>query len=213
MIEDVHPRGPVLPPDDQLVELLRAGDDAAFAALLDAWSGGLLRLARSCVSTADSAAEVVQDTWLAVVEGIDGFACRSSVKTWVYRILANTAQRRGARESRVVPMEGPTVDPDRFQGAGEPFPGHWRQFPTPWPVSTAPGPEQAALAAETRDQLADALAGLPERQRLTITLRDVEGFTAEEVCTILDISAANQRVLLHRARAAVRAHLERFFTA
>ncbi len=208
-----RPAGDALPPEDRLVELLRAGDEAAFAAILDAWSAGLLRLARSCVSTRDSAAEVVQDTWLAVIEGIDGFAGRSSVKTWVYRILANTAQRRGARESRVVPMDGPTVDPDRFQGAGEPFPGHWREFPTPWPISPAPGPEQAALAAETRDQLAEALARLPERQRLAITLRDVEGFSSEEVCIILDISAANQRVLLHRARAAVRGHLEQFFTA
>ena len=201
-----------LPPDEQLVPLLRSRDEAAFTRVVDTWSGGLLRVARSYVSTADSAAEVVQDTWLAVIEGIDRFEGRSSVKTWVYRILANTAQRRGSRENRILPMAVPTVDPERFQGPGEPFPGHWREFPTPWPTSTAPDPEPAALTAEVGDQLADALTGLPERQRVAITLRDVEGFTAREVCAIMGISAANQRVLLHRARALVREHLDRYLT-
>jgi RNA polymerase sigma-70 factor (ECF subfamily) len=204
-----------LPPDEVLVAGLRAGDDALFALLLDTWSAGMLRLARAFVSTPDSAAEVVQDAWLGVVEGIDRFAGRSSLKTWVYRILVNTAKRRRDRERRIVPWSslgpedrGPTVDPERFQGAGEPYPGHWRELPEPWP-----SPEQHALAAETRARVAAAVGRLPERQRVVITLRDIEGYDAGEVCSILEISAANQRVLLHRARAFVRAELERYFAS
>lgn len=203
-----------LPPDPDLVERLRRRDEAAFAAVLDAWSAGMLRVARGFVSTAASAEEVVQDTWLAVIQGLDGFAGRSSLKTWVFRILVNTAKRRGARESRTVPWSGlptaedagPTVDPSRFLEPGQEWAGHWRQFPADWPP-----PEQAALDGEVRARAVAALAGLPARQRVVITLRDVEGYTSDEVCSILEISAANQRVLLHRARAAVRAVLERYF--
>ena len=198
-----------LPPDDVLVARLCAGDEASFALILDAWSGGLLRLARSFVSTEDSAAEVVQDTWLAVLQGIAGFEGRSSLKTWIYRILINTAKRRGGREARTVPWSsvlpvdtGPTVAPEAFQGPDEPYPGHWREFPAAWP-----GPELAALAGEIRAELAAALDELPDRQRVVLTLRDVEGYGSDEVCAILEISAANQRVLLHRARASVRARL------
>ena len=205
------------PPDDELVARLRDRDEAAFVMLLDAWSDGLLRLARSFVSTTDSAAEVVQDTWLAVIQGIGKFEGRSSLKTWVYRILVNTAKRRGRRESRTVPWssllptpddEGPTVDPARFGGPGDPYPGHWREFPAPWP-----SPEQHALADEVRAQVGAALAQLPERQRVVIMLRDVEGYGSDEVRSILDISAANQRVLLHRARAFVRGRLEEYYAA
>ncbi|MET0864152.1 MAG: sigma-70 family RNA polymerase sigma factor [Nakamurella sp.] len=214
--------GPRQPPvdtaDGELIARLRAGDEPAFAAIVQAWSPGLLRVARSYVSTADSAAEVVQDTWLAVIEGIDRFAARSSVKTWTYRILVNTAQRRGARESRTVPMgsvpaepTAPTVDPARFQGPGERFPGHWREFPAPWPTPATETPEQAALSAEINLQVQDALAELPGRQRVVITLRDVEGLSSEEVCAVLEISASNQRVLLHRARATVRGRLDAYF--
>jgi len=205
-----------LPPDHVLVARLRDRDEAAFTLLLDAWSGGMLRLARSFVSTSDSAAEVVQDAWLGVIEGIEGFEGRSSLKTWVYRILVNTAKRRGAREGRSVPWsslvpgadDGPTVDPGRFQGPGEPYPGHWREFPAAWP-----SPEQETLAAEVRALVAAALAQLPDRQRIVIALRDVEGYSGDEVCSILDISPANQRVLLHRARAFVRCRLEGYYSA
>jgi RNA polymerase sigma-70 factor (ECF subfamily) len=204
-----------LPADEVLVAGLRAGDEALFGVVLDAWSGGMLRLARGFVSTPDSAAEVVQDAWLGVIEGIDRFAGRSSLKTWVYRILVNTAKRRRDRESRTVPWsslgpddQGPTIDPARFQGPGEPYPGHWREFPEPWP-----SPEQHTLAAETRARVDAAVDRLPGRQRVVIVLRDVEGYTSEEVCSILEISAANQRVLLHRARAFVRGELERYFAA
>ena len=126
-----------LPPDEELVRRLRAGDEAAFGLVLDRWSPGMLRLARSFVSTPDSAAECVQDTWLAVLEGLDRFEGRSALRTWVYRILVNTAKRRGVREGRSVPwssvgpQDGPTVDPDRFQAPGEPYPGHWRELPRP----------------------------------------------------------------------------------
>jgi RNA polymerase sigma-70 factor (ECF subfamily) len=210
-----------LPPDAELVGRLRDGDEAAFALVLDQWSPGMLRLARSFVSTPDSAAEVVQDTWLAVLQALDRFERRSSLRTWVYRILVNTAKRRAAREHRFVPMSslgsspadaGPTVDPDRFQGPEEDYPGHWRVLPAPWP-DLVPSPEQRTLDAELRARLEDALDGLPERQRAVITLRDVQGRPAEEVCAILDITSANQRVLLHRARAHVRARLEVYLDA
>ncbi|WP_028925320.1 RNA polymerase sigma factor [Pseudonocardia acaciae] len=202
----------VLPADAELVARLRARDEAAFALVVDAWSGGMLRLARSFVSSQDTAAEVVQDAWLAVVRNIGRFEGRAALKTWVYRILVNNAKRRAARDGRGGPMSsleqdrGPTVDPDRFQGPDEAYPGHWREPPAPWP-----SPERRALDGELRARLREALDGLPERQRIVITLRDVEGYTADEVCSILEISAANQRVLLHRARAFVRARLEEYF--
>lgn len=209
------------PPDDQLVARLRDGDEAAFALVLDGWSGGLLRLARTFVSTEESAAEVVQETWLAMIEGIATFEGRSSLKTWVYRILTNTAKRRGTREHKVIPLsshaagssadvtgalDGPTVEPARFRPAGDPFPGHWWELPAAWPT-----PEQGVLGTEVRELLAAALEDLPDRQRAVIVMRDVEGYGSEEVCELLEISAANQRVLLHRARASVRGTLEEYY--
>lgn len=204
-----------LPPDEDLVLRLRQRDEAAFVLVVDAWSPGLLRLARMFVSTNDSAAEMVQETWLAVVRAIETFEGRSSLKTWVYRILVNAAKRRGQREGRSVPwssvgdgsdVDGPTVDPARFRGPGEEFAGHWREFPAAWPSA-----EQETLAGEVRAQLAEAVRQLPDRQRAVITLRDIEGYDAAEVCSMLEISAANQRVLLHRARAFLRARLETYF--
>jgi RNA polymerase sigma-70 factor (ECF subfamily) len=186
-----------------------------FAHVLDAWSGGMLRLARAYVSTDASAEDVVQDTWLAVIKGLDRFEGRSSLKTWVYRILVNTAKNRGVRESRTVSWTslvaaqedvGPTVDLSRFQGRDEELPGHWREPPPMWPSA-----EAQVAAFEVRAQVEAALSELPYRQRAVITLRDIEGYSAEEVCSVLDISAGNQRVLLHRARAAVRARLEEYF--
>lgn len=205
-----------LPPDDVLVARLREGDEDAFGMMLDAWSSGMTRLARGFVPTAETAADVVQETWLAVVQGIEGFQGRSSLRTWVYRILVNTAKRRGQRERRVVPLssvvseeEGPTVDPDRFQAPGQPWAGHWREFPAPWPEPAEP--ERKALDGEVRGVLLQALELLPERQRAVISLRDVEGYDAAEVCEILQVTAANQRVLLHRARAFVRGRLEQYY--
>lgn len=157
----------------------------------------------------------MQDAWLAVIKRPDRFAGRSSLKTRVYQILVNTAKNRGVRESRTVsrtslsaaPEEiGPTVDPSRFQGRADRYPGRWREPPPTWPSA-----ESQVAAAEVRSQVEAALRQLPFRQRAVITLRDVEGYGAEEVCAVLGISAGNQRPLLNRARAAVRARLEEYF--
>jgi RNA polymerase sigma-70 factor (ECF subfamily) len=195
--------------DSELVAALRAGDEAAFARVVDDWSRPMLLLARGFVSTEASAEEVVQDTWLAVVRGLDGFEGRSALRTWVYRILVNIAKTRGVREHRSVPWSslgdgstGPTVDPDLFRGPDDPYTGGWRSFPQEWRSA-----EDDALDAEVRDHLRTALEQLPERQRIVLTLRDVIGCSSEEVCDLLEVSAANQRVLLHRARAAARAVL------
>jgi RNA polymerase sigma-70 factor (ECF subfamily) len=200
-------------PDDQaLVSRLRAGDEETFAALVDGWSGWMLRLAREHVPTRSVAEEVVQETWLAVLQGLDRFRGEASLRTWVYRILVNQAKRRGIRERRVVPFAsltpedaGPTVEPERFQGEAEPHPGGWRQFPEEWP-------EHVALTREVHEVVVTALAELPPRQRIVVALRDLDGHSADEVCDLLAISAGNQRVLLHRGRAVVRAHLEQYFT-
>jgi RNA polymerase sigma-70 factor, ECF subfamily len=199
-----------LPADAVVVARLRARDEAMFAALIDAWSPGMLRAARAYVADDHTAQDVVQEAWLGVLRGIDAFQERSALRTWVYRILVNRAKTRGVRDARTVPGlgaededPGPTVDPARFRGAGDPYPGHWRSSPPAWPT-----PEDGAVAAETRRQLAAALAGLPARQRVVVTLRDVAGHSSDEVCELLAISAANQRVLLHRGRAALRAALE-----
>jgi RNA polymerase sigma-70 factor (ECF subfamily) len=200
-----------LPPDGVLVAALRAGDEVMFASLLDAWSSSMLRLARSFVSTHASAEEVVQDTWLAVLIGLHGFEGRSAFRTWVYRILVSTAKKRGTREKRSVPWSSvapdgadgrPTVDPARFRGPEDRYPGGWREFPAAWA-----SPEDVALSGEIQTVLAAILAELPGRQRAVIVLRDVSGHTAQEVCDLLDLTQANQRVLLHRARAAVRERL------
>ena len=211
-----HPMGQSGQSDAELAARLQDRHEATFTAVVASWSPGMLRLARSFVSTDESAREVVQDAWLAVVANIGSFQGRSALKTWVYRILVNTAKRRGERESHVVPWSSwaidqdesnpPTVDPARFRSPGEAYAGHWQAFPAPWPSL-----EDQVLAGEVRRTVGAAVAELPTRQRIVITLRDVEGYTAEEVCEILEITPANQRVLLHRARAAVRGTLEVYF--
>ncbi|MEU3300187.1 sigma-70 family RNA polymerase sigma factor [Streptomyces sp. NPDC006678] len=203
-----------LPPDEVLVQRLRDGDEQTFTQVLDTWSSGMLRLAMSFVSTKASAEEAVQDTWLAVIKGISDFEGRSSLKTWVYRILVNTAKARGTKESRTVPFasllpeeEGPTVDTSRFRASGEQYAGHWAvgQEPRPWHV-----PEDYVLRGEVREVIAEALDELPPRLRTVVTLRDVAGYGSEEVCSLLEISPGNQRVLLHRARAFLRRKLEEY---
>lgn len=196
-----------LPPDDDVIAALRAGDEATFAALLDTWSRGMLRVARSYVSTRESAEEVVQDTWLAVINGIDDFEGRSSLKTWIFRILVNTAKKRRDRESRTVPWSS-AFEPGRADAEPPAAPPVDGKAPLCRAV-----PEGEVLASEAREQILRALADLPDRQRSVIVLRDVEGCTSEEVCEILEISPANQRVLLHRARTAVRGRLENYFEA
>jgi RNA polymerase sigma-70 factor (ECF subfamily) len=203
---------PETSPDDAVTMAgLRRRDEAMFTALIDAWSPGMLHTARAFVADQHAAQDVVQETWIAVLRGIDRFRGDSSLRTWAYRILINQAKTRGVRDARTIPAgladddRGPTVSPDRFRGPGEAYTGHWRSLPAAWPT-----PEDGALNGEARRHLASALAGLPVRQRTVVTLRDVDGYSSDEVCGLLNISAANQRVLLHRGRAALRAALEEY---
>ncbi len=191
--------------DARLVARLRAGDQVAFATVVRQWSPAMLRVARVHVRSHASAEEVVQEAWLAVVRGLDGFEGRAQLRTWVFRILVNVARRRGRTENRMnAELSGPTVDPDRFRDDNDPYPGHWRAHAAPadW------GPEPVLLAAEFRAVLEKALGELPERQRAVVELRDVHGFDCEEVCQLLELTPANQRVLLHRGRAKLRGVLE-----
>lgn len=198
-----------------LIAGLRARDEEAFMRLVDLYGGPLLRLARTFVRDRAVAEEVVQEAWLGVLRGIDRFEGRSSLKTWLYRILTNTAKTRGVRESRSVPFsalggddDGPTVDPDRFQGPDGQHPGGWRSFPVSWDAV----PEQRLLGDETQEVIRRTIEALPESQRIVISLRDIEGWSSEEVRNVLDLSETNQRVLLHRARAKVRRALEEYLT-
>ena len=197
--------------DRALVDALRRRDDDAFAWLLDTYDATLHRVAAGFVRTPASADEVVQETWLAVITGIDRFEMRSTVKTWVFRILMNQARTRGTREARVdvvadVEDDTASFDPRRFRGGIGPLKGHWRKGagPAPWDDQ----PAERLASAETLALVASAISELPARQRMVISLRDVDGWSADEVCDLLDLSEANQRVVLHRARARVRQALE-----
>jgi RNA polymerase sigma-70 factor (ECF subfamily) len=197
----------------ELLARLRAGDEKAFEALVESHHRTMIAVARTYVKTRDVAEEVVQETWLAVLNGLDRFEARSSLRTWIMRILVNTAMTRGGREARSVPFsslapadkEEPAVEPERFRAAGEAFAGHWNAYPGDW----SSGPEEGLLGRETIDVVKRAIEELPAAQRRVIAMRDVAGFRAEEVSNALEVSAGNQRVLLHRARSRVRAALER----
>jgi RNA polymerase sigma-70 factor (ECF subfamily) len=200
--------------DELLVELLRAGDEDAFMTLVERYGPQMLRIARLYVPTTAVAEDVVAETWLAMLAGLDRFEGRSSLKTWIFRILANRAKTRGLRERRSVPFsslgdaaddDGPTVDPERFQPAGSGRAGHWSTSPQRFGEL----PEERLLSKETAEAARAAIAALPESQRTVITLRDVEGWDAAEVRDLLGLTDGNQRVLLHRARAKVRQALER----
>jgi RNA polymerase sigma-70 factor, ECF subfamily len=202
-------------PDQELVARLRAGDADAFGEIVRDWTPVMLHVARAFVSSHASAEETVQETWLALVRGLDTFEGRSSLRTWTFRVLTNIARRQGARESRSVSVAGldggdvgPTVDPRRFRGDEDEWAGGWRPEAAP----RAWGPEIAVLSGEIRDLLTAALASVPARQRMVLELRDIAGLSAEEVCAVLDMTAVNQRVLLHRARARVRQQLEDYYT-
>jgi RNA polymerase sigma-70 factor, ECF subfamily len=196
----------------ELVAALRAGDESAFAQLVERYHSSLVRLARMYVRDRSVAEEVAQETWLAVLNGIDRFEARSSLKTWLFRILTNRAKTRGQRESRIVPFSSigdpdePAVEPERFRPEGEQYAGGWKQFPQPWDGD----PEERLLAGEARALILHTIEELPDSQRAVITLRDIEGFDAEDVCNVLDLTDTNQRVLLHRARARVRRALEQY---
>jgi len=203
--------------EQELIEALRSGDPKAFATLVDELSPGLLRLALAHVPSRAVAEEVLQDTWLAVITGIDRFEGRSSIRTWIYRILLNNARTKGVRERRTLPFaslrrraeeggDAPAVDPDRFQGRRGEAPGGWARPPVEWS-----SPEEKLASDEARQVMLEAIAALPPRQREVITIRDLQGLSAEEARNALDVSETNQRVLLHRARSKVRAALERYY--
>ncbi|HEX6508952.1 MAG TPA: sigma-70 family RNA polymerase sigma factor [Chloroflexota bacterium] len=201
---------PESPEDRELIEALRCGDEAAFVWVVEQYHTSLLRLACMYVSDHTVAEEVVQETWLGVLKGLGRFEERCSLKSWIFRILTNIARTRGKREHRTIPFSRfgasdtespePVVDPDRF---GED--GHWA-------VAPQNSPDDHILAAETQGQISAAVEALPERQKAVITLRDIEGWSADEVCDALEISDVHQRVLLHRARSAVRQVVEQYLS-
>ncbi|HKU58153.1 MAG TPA: sigma-70 family RNA polymerase sigma factor [Gaiellaceae bacterium] len=201
--------------DAQLVAALRAGNEEAFRSVVREWHGSLLRVAQIFVPSRAVAEEVVQETWLRVLGALDRFEGRSSLKTWVFRILVNTAKTRAQREGRSLPFSAlhdparvpeAAVDADRFfSEADEHHPGGWSSPPRELP-------EERLLAAETRERIADAIESLPPTQRAVISLRDVEGWSSDEVRNALDLSEVNQRVLLHRARSRVRQALEDYLS-
>jgi RNA polymerase sigma-70 factor, ECF subfamily len=193
-----------------LVEALRRGDEAAFEELVRMYHASLLRVARLYVSSPSVAEEVVQEAWVGVLNGIGRFEGRSSLKTWLFRILTNTAKTRGIREGRSVPFSSlqdeqrPTVDPERF------FPPDHSVAPGAWATPPVPLPEQVLLADETLQIVEATIETLPPAQRAVITLNDVEGWGADEIRNALELTETNRRVLLHRARAKVRRALEEY---
>jgi RNA polymerase sigma-70 factor (ECF subfamily) len=192
---------PAADEDGELVELLRAGDEQAFVTLVSRHHASMLRLAGSFVASPAVAEEVVQDTWMGVLRGIDGFAGRSSFRTWLLRILVNRATSTGMRERRSIAVgdAGPVVDRSRFDASGA-----WMSPPQHWVEDS----DDRLLAQGLADQIQAALGGLPARQREVVMLRDVDGLSSHEVCEVLEISDANQRVLLHRGRSHLRQALE-----
>jgi RNA polymerase sigma-70 factor, ECF subfamily len=195
--------------DDEhgLLDRLRAGDEDAFATLVARHDGALRRVARTFVHTEAAADEVVQETWLAVVRGLDGFEARSSLRTWIFRILVNRARTRASRDARILPFsaleddERPAVEPAAFDADGR-----W----TSAPPRLDHDPQTNLLRAELRERIVEAVDGLAPAQRAVIALRDLAGLPADEVCELLDVTDGNQRVLLHRARARVREALVPF---
>ena len=197
----------------ELLAALRAGDEDAFRELVREYHPSLVRVARIYVPTQSAAEEVAADTWLGVLNGLSRFEGRSSLRTWIFRILTNIAKTRAVRDARTLPFSAlgdparvpePAVDADRFLDPDHP------RWPGPWAVKPEAWPEDALLAGETRERLAEAIEALPPAQRAVISLRDIEGWSSEEVRNALDLSETNQRVLLHRARSKVRAALESY---
>jgi RNA polymerase sigma-70 factor (ECF subfamily) len=206
--------------DADLLRRLRTGDEAAFAELVDRYGASMLRVARMYVPSQAVAEEVVQETWLGVLTGLERFEGRSSLRTWLFRILVNRARTRGERERRTVPFaalagadaddDDPAVGPERFLPADhDRWPEHWATPPQRWDES----PERSLQSAETLAVVREAVEALPPKQRTVITLRDLEGWDSDEVRNALDLTETNQRVLLHRARSKVRAALEAYFAS
>src|SRR4051794_4191061 len=201
--------------DAELVARLRVGETAAFAAMVNTWSPVMLRVARRYVRDRQAAEDVVQEAWLGVLTGLTRFEGRASVRSWTFAILINRAKTRRDRDARVAASAvltgtgpaGPTGDAGRFPGSDGAFRGNWTSSgpPRPWGQ-----PERAVLDQEVREVVGRALKHLPERQRLVVEMRDVDGMSAEEACSALHVSPQNQRVLLHRGRAAVRCALKTY---
>ena len=199
--------------EERVVAGLRNGDEGAFRKLFDEHNAALVRIARTYAPSQALAEEIAQETWVAVIKGIDRFEGRSTLRTWMFSILVNVARSRSQREARTIPFSsampaddesGDGLDPDRFFAADHPlYAGHWKLGPAPWGL-----PEERLLSGETRSVLIGAIDALPPSQREVITLRDIAGWMASEVCNALAISETNQRVLLHRARTKVRAAIE-----
>jgi RNA polymerase sigma-70 factor (ECF subfamily) len=208
---------PVSQDERHLIERLRNGNEEAFASLIERYHTPMLRLAMLYVAERAVAEEVVQEAWMGVLEGLNRFEGRASLKTWIFRILTNCAKTCSLHERRYVPfssladrelnVDEPAVDLDRFLPADSPLPGHWASLPTNWDDI----PEQRLLSQETTACLLSATEALPPSQRIVITLHDIEGWTSEEICNVLGISETNRRVLLHRARSKVRQALEQYF--
>jgi RNA polymerase sigma-70 factor (ECF subfamily) len=203
-----RPPGPLA--DAEMLLALRRGEEAAFIALVERHHASMVRVARGWLGNRALAEEAAQEAWLGALEGMARFEGRSSVRTWLFGILANCARQRAAREGRSVPLsslepegDAAALEPSRFLADDHPrWPGHWARAPEPWA-------EEQLATRETAEAARRAIEDLPPSQRQVITLRDVEGFSAEEACAVLGLSEGNQRVLLHRARARVRAALER----
>jgi RNA polymerase sigma-70 factor, ECF subfamily len=203
------------PADLALVERLRAGDEVAFMMLVEQHQAAMLRIARMFVSSRAVAEEVVQEAWLGILKGLDRFEGRSSLRTWMYRIVTNVAKTRGQRDRRSIPFSalegadaGSGIDPEWFQSVAERAPGGWRTLPDDW----AAIPEERLAAHETLQQIGRAIEALPPMQAEVLRLRDVLGWSSEEVRNALDLSETNQRVLLHRARSRVRRALAGYLT-
>ena len=214
MSQAAHQADDVTCTDADLVALLRAGDEEAMSQLVEQWSPTMFRLARSFVDSPQSAEDVVQEAWLGMLTGLARFEGRSSLRTWTFTILVNRARTRGAREARAIPQ--PLSAAQSEQGADDWFAGPGGEAARTWSsIDTASrwdtAPESAVLSREALLQLDRAVSALPSRQRQVVTMRDVVGMSAGEVCAALGVSAANQRVLLHRARATLRAALAGYY--
>jgi RNA polymerase sigma-70 factor, ECF subfamily len=205
--------------ESRLLHALREGDEQAFTTLVDRYGPAMMRFARMVTTDTAIAEDCLQEAWLGVLKGLERFEERASLRTWIFSILLNRLKSRLERERRLVPFselggasatsDDSAVEPERFLSSEHPrWPRHWREDPTSWGAS----PEVHLLSQEVRAKVEQAVASLAPSQRAVITLRDIEGFSAEEVCNLLAITETNQRVLLHRARSRVRRALERYFT-
>ncbi len=202
--------------EQHFIEMLRNGDEHAFTLLIERHHRAMLRLAMIYIPKQTIAEEVIQETWMGVLQGLSRFEGRSSLKTWIFHILTNRAKTVALREGRSIPFSSlsdtdtdinePAVDPDRFFPPGAQKPGTWISLPENWDEL----PEQRLLSQETYSHIELAIQTLPPNQQAVITLHDVEGWTPEEICGVLDVSETNQRVLLHRARSKVRRALEQY---